>query len=87
MHKHNWYIPRVAWPYAAAWLRAARECIRLIVLAKETINQSITPILQKRIERLEQGVTHARMTVDEALQRYRIYCASHGLAPPDPAAP
>jgi len=87
VRRNSWYIPRVAWTYAAAWLRSARECIRLIVLAKETINQSITPVLQKRIERLEQGVNHARVPVDETLRRYRIWCASQGLPPPDSATP
>ena len=81
----RWYIPRVAWEYAGAWIRRARQCIRRIFLALDTIVGPIPPSLSKRIGGgRSQPMTLPRCDPRAELERYRQHELTRGR--PDPTA-
>lgn len=43
----GWYVPRAAWAIAAAWLRRARQALRLLQFHPSTILRPMRPLLRR----------------------------------------
>ncbi len=45
----GWYVPRAAWALAAAWIRRARQALRLVHLHSSVILRPMGPLLRRGI--------------------------------------